>query len=121
MLPDCPLTTDDCATKIGAGLCRSHASKARCTIKEADNNPVRRFETAGYSGANISGVFKSLSAILPTIRRNRYNVICEPNPEVDGHVGDSPSPSGRGKLYQNLCRAEDSCPLAVRTGLLFSQ
>src|SRR5579872_1006719 len=71
-LPDCPLTTDDCATKIGAGLCSNHASKARCTIKEADNTPARRFETAGYSGANISGyskafpLFYRLSAVIGT-------------------------------------------------------
>ena len=37
MLPDRPLTTDDCATKIGAGLCRSHPSKTKWSAKEAVN------------------------------------------------------------------------------------
>src|SRR5579872_4290150 len=85
------------------------------TITQSAVSKLRDTVAQTYAGT------RTPSAILPTIRSNRYNVICEPNPEGDGHVGDSPSPSGRAKLHQNLCRAEDSCPLAVRTGLLFSQ
>jgi hypothetical protein len=43
-LPDCPLTTEDGATKIGAGLCRIHPRNRKWSAKETLSEMVWRFE-----------------------------------------------------------------------------
>src|SRR5271165_34836 len=46
-LPDWPLTTEEGATKIGAGLCTSHPRNKKCSANDILNNVAWRFGMAG--------------------------------------------------------------------------
>jgi hypothetical protein len=52
-LPDSPFATDNGATKIGAGLCRSQPRKSKCIAREMLNDAAWRFGAAGWSCENI--------------------------------------------------------------------
>jgi len=48
--------TEDGETKMGAGLCNTHASKTKCTATELPKIVARLFGVAGLSCVNISFV-----------------------------------------------------------------
>jgi hypothetical protein len=52
-VPDWPFATDNGATKIGAGLCRSHPRKSKWIANEMLNDADWRFGAAGWSCENI--------------------------------------------------------------------
>ena len=64
--PDSPLTTEDGATKIGAGLCRSQPRNTKCNRNETLNDVAWRFGAAGWSCVNI-GHYGLVLCILLTL------------------------------------------------------
>jgi hypothetical protein len=52
-LPDSPFATDNGATKIGVGLCRSQPRKSKWIAREMLSDTTWRFGAAGWSCENI--------------------------------------------------------------------
>jgi hypothetical protein len=52
-LPDSPFATDNGATKIGVGLCRSQPRKSKWIANEMLSDAAWRFGAAGWSCENI--------------------------------------------------------------------